>query len=49
MSPQTARPGATVTVTGTVSNGTGQTRAGLDVQLLSSPARFQTRDAMDGY
>ncbi len=49
MSPQTAGPGATVTVTGTVSNGTSQTRAGLDVQLLSSPARFQTRDAMDGY
>jgi hypothetical protein len=49
MSPQTARPGATVTVTGTVSNGTGQTRAGLDVQLLTSPARFGTRDAMDGY
>ena len=49
MSPQTARPGATVTVTGTVSNGTSQTRSGLDVQLSSSPARFQTRDAMDGY
>ena len=49
MSPQTAGPGATVTVTGTVSNGTSQTRAGLGVQLLSSPARFQTRDAMDGY
>ena len=49
MSPQTARPGATVTVTGTVSNGTSQTRAGLDVQLWTSPARFQTRDAMDGY
>ena len=49
MSPQTAGPGATVTVTGTVSNGTSQTRAGLDVQLWSSPARFQTRDAMDGY
>ena len=49
MSPQTARPGAAVTVTGTVSNGTSQTRAGLEVQLWSSPARFQTRDAMDGY
>jgi Family of unknown function (DUF6049) len=49
MSPQTATPGATVTVAGTVRNGTGQTQAGLDVQLLTSPARFQTRYAMDGY
>jgi len=49
MSPQTAKPGATVTVTGTVSNGTGQAKAGLEVQLSSSPVRFQTRDAMDGY
>jgi Family of unknown function (DUF6049) len=49
MTPQTAGPGATVTVTGTVSNGTGQTRAGLDVQLWTSPVRFQSRDAMDGY
>jgi Family of unknown function (DUF6049) len=49
MSPQTAEPGATVTVTGTISNGTGQAQAGLDVQLLTSPVRFQTRDAMDGY
>jgi hypothetical protein len=49
MSPQTARPGSTVTVTGTVSNGTGQTQAGLDVQLWTSADRFQTRDAMDAY
>jgi hypothetical protein len=49
MSPQTAKPGATVTVTGTVSNGTGQAQAGLEVQLWTSPARFATRDAMDGY
>ena len=49
MSPQTARPGNTVTVTGTVSNGTGQTQTGLDVQLLTSADWFQTRDAMDGY
>ena len=32
-----------------MSNGTSRTRAGLGVQLWSSPARFQTRDAMDGY
>ena len=49
MTPQTARPGATVTVTGTVSNETGQAAAGLDVQLLASPARFSTRDQMDQY
>jgi hypothetical protein len=49
MSPQMAQPGATVTVAGTVSNGTSQTKAGLDVQLLTSPVRFATRDAMDGY
>ncbi|HEV2260385.1 MAG TPA: DUF6049 family protein [Streptosporangiaceae bacterium] len=49
MTPQTARPGSTVTVAGTVTNATTETRAGLDVQLLTSSIRFQTRDAMDGY
>ena len=49
MSPQTARPGDTVTVTGTVTNRTAQTEAGLVVYLLSSPTRFTTRDQMDGY
>jgi hypothetical protein len=49
MSPQTARPGATVTVAGTVTNGTSQAEAGLDVQLWTSPARFESRDAMDQY
>jgi hypothetical protein len=49
MSPQTATPGGTVTVAGTVTNDTSQTLAGLDVQLLTSPVRFQTRDAMDVY
>jgi hypothetical protein len=49
MTPQTAKPGSTVTVAGTVTNGTGQTKAGLQVQLWTSPARFQTRDEMDGY
>ena len=34
---------------GTVSNETGQAAAGLDVQLLASPARFSTRDQMDQY
>ena len=49
MTPQTAKPGSTVTVAGTVTNGTSQTKAGLGVQLLTSSIRFQTRDAMDGY
>jgi hypothetical protein len=49
MSPQTAKPGSTVTVTGTISNGTSQTESGLAVQLLTSPVFFQSRDQMDGY
>jgi hypothetical protein len=49
MTPQTAKPGSTVTVAGTVTNGTSRTKAGLDVQLWTSPTRFQTRDEMDGY
>jgi hypothetical protein len=49
MTPQTAKPGSTVTVTGTVTNGTGQVKAGLEVQLLTSSIRFPTRDEMDGY
>jgi hypothetical protein len=49
MSPQVAGPGATITVTGTISNGTNQARAGLNVQLYTSPTRFASRDAMDGY
>jgi Family of unknown function (DUF6049) len=49
MSPQVAGPGATITVTGTVRNGTSQDKTGLDVQLYTSPTRFASRDAMDGY
>jgi Family of unknown function (DUF6049) len=49
ISPTTAKPGSTVTVTGTVSNGTSQTRTGLDVQLLTSSERFGAREAMDTY
>ena len=49
MNPQVAQPGATITVTGTVSNGTRQTQAGLQVQLYTSPTRFSTRDDMDSY
>jgi hypothetical protein len=49
MDPHFAGPGATVTVAGTISNGTGQTEAGLDVQLYTSPARFSSRDGMDSF
>jgi hypothetical protein len=49
MNPQYAGPGATVTVTGTISNGTGQTEAGLDVQLYASPDHFSSRDGMDSF
>jgi uncharacterized protein DUF6049 len=49
MTPQTAKPGSTVTVAGTVTNSTGQTQAGLDVQLFTSAERFPTRDEMDTY
>jgi hypothetical protein len=49
LSPQSAGPGSTVTVTGTVSNTTGHTLAGLVVQLYSSPAQFSARDQMDSY
>jgi Family of unknown function (DUF6049) len=49
MSPQVAAPGTTVSVTGTVSNGTDQAKAGLEVQLYSSPVQFTSRDLMDSY
>jgi hypothetical protein len=49
VNPQVAEPGATITVTGTVSNGTSQTQAGLEVQLYTSPTRFSGRDQMDSY
>ena len=49
MTPPYAKPGATVTVSGTVTNGTRQTQAGLDVRLFTSANRFTTRDGMDAY
>jgi hypothetical protein len=49
MNPQYAMPGDMVTMTGTVTNGTRQTAAGLGVQLASSPTPFSTRDGMDAY
>jgi Family of unknown function (DUF6049) len=49
MTPSYAAPGATVTVSGTVTNGTRQTQAGLAVRLFTSASHFVTRDEMDSY
>ena len=49
MSPSYARPGATVTVSGTVTNGTRRTQAGLGVRLYTSASHFTTRDGLDAY
>jgi hypothetical protein len=49
LNPGWATPGATVNLTGTVTNGTRQTQGGLGVQLYTSPDRFPTRDQMDSY
>jgi hypothetical protein len=49
MSPSYAKPGATVRLSGTVTNGTRQTKAGLDVRLFTSASHFLTRDGMDAY
>ena len=49
MTPQYAAPGTTVRLSGTVTNGTRQTQAGLDVQLYTSAAHFTTRIGMDSY
>ena len=49
MSPSYATPGATVRLSGTVTNGTRQTKAGLDVRLFTSASHFIARDRMDAY
>ncbi len=49
MTPQAAAPGTTVRLAGTVTNGTRQTQAGLDVQLYTSATHFTTRIGMDSY
>ena len=49
MNPSYAVPGATVTLSGTVTNGTRQTQAGLDVRLFTSASHFTTRDGLDAY
>jgi hypothetical protein len=49
MNPQVARAGATVNVRGTITNGTRQTQAGLEVQLYTSATHFTTRDGLKSY
>jgi len=49
MSPSYAAPGATVRLSGTITNGTRQTKAGLDVRLFTSASHFIARDGMDAY
>ncbi len=49
MNPQVATPGTTVHLSGTITNRTRQTQAGLEVQLNTSSAHFTTRDGMDSY
>ena len=49
MNPSYAVPGATVTLSGTVTNGTRQRQAGLDVRLFTSASHFTTRDGLDAY
>jgi hypothetical protein len=49
MNPPVARAGATVNVRGTITNGTRQTQAGLEVQLSTSASHFTTRDGLKSY
>jgi uncharacterized protein DUF6049 len=49
INPLYAKPGATVTVSGTVTNGTRQTQAGLEVQLNTSATHFTTRIGMNDF
>src|SRR6266849_10448739 len=49
MNPQFATAGAMVNLAGTVTNGTRQTQAGIEVQLYTSQTPFSTRDGMNSY
>ncbi len=49
ISPQIARPGKRVTVSGTVTNPTGAVVSGLAVKLWSSSARFTSRSELASY
>jgi hypothetical protein len=48
MTPQVAGPGATITVTGTVTNSTRQPVSGLSVQLLASSTQVTTAEMQAG-
>jgi Family of unknown function (DUF6049) len=49
VSPQVARPGGTVTVSGTVTNESHSMLPGLSIQLRSAAARLGTRDDLASY
>jgi hypothetical protein len=49
MNPQYAKPGATVKLTGTVTNGGREAAAGLEVQLNASATPFSSRDDMESF
>ncbi len=49
VAPRYARPGGTVSVSGTITNGTSAAVAGLSVQLYSSSTWFSTRDTMESF
>jgi hypothetical protein len=49
VTPSYARPGSTVTVSGTLSNNTGSAIQGIEVQLQSSPQPFGSRSTMDAF
>lgn len=49
VSPDIASPGKPVTVTGTLTNISGNRLSGLSVQLRSSPFRFTSREALQEY
>jgi hypothetical protein len=49
VTPNYATPRSTITVRGTVTNGTGSPLTGLQVQLMSSAVFFGTRSGMDSY
>ncbi|HZR53051.1 MAG TPA: DUF6049 family protein [Streptosporangiaceae bacterium] len=49
VTPQVAAPDKTITVTGTITNGTGAALTGSGIQLYTSQAWFTTRDDMNHY
>ncbi len=49
VSPQVARPGGTVTMTGTVTNESRSALSGVAIQLRSNAAPFSSRDSLTSY